>query len=105
MHDFKNTKKWKEHKLLEKEVAEQVGEMWAAVRAAPELRVFNRSTEVVQGALLGVVTRRKTKKMFQEEEEEMYKQVRKQVGAALCSALSRAGGWGETPGSAYGRSH
>ena len=105
---FKKTKKWKEHKLLEKEVAEQV---WAAVRAAPELRVFNRSTEVVQGALLGAVTRRKKTKMFQDEYEEC-KQAMQQMMEAVArkctnsgSTLSRAGGWGETPGSAYGRSH
>ena len=84
LHDFQNTKKYKEHKLLEKEVAEQV---WAAVRSAPEFRVFDRAVEVVWGAQLGAVTRRKTKKMLQEEEEEMYKQVSKQLGAALCSAL------------------
>ena len=65
---FKKTERWKEHKTLKKEVnkmlrkEEQVWhEVWAAVRAAPELSAFNRSAEVVQGVLRGAVVRKKNK--------------------------------------------
>ena len=88
---FKKTKQWKEHKRLEKEVNKAIAEqVWFAVRAAPELRAFNRSAEVVQGALLGAVTRRKKKKMFQEEEE-VYKQAVQQMMEAFARKCTNSG--------------